>query len=173
MDLKSCVNIPNLLSFSRLPLALAVVYFVLQKNEFYALLVLGTMFATDFLDGVIARRTKQENRVGKILDSGFDYLAVIIIIPSLISYRMQNWILLPIMVCLLLAIGAYYFIRLAGNKNIHGTVLGKPYMTIAIACSYIALITNTFWQIVIAAASLLWFVNILLFLKGHYRKNDR
>lgn len=70
------LTIPNILSFSRLPLALAVIpYFGTTLGLF--LLVVGIL--TDAADGNVARMTGQTSKIGAILDPIFDRIFVLII----------------------------------------------------------------------------------------------
>ncbi len=69
---------PNLLSLTRIPLAIACMAILTTQHEKSALLiVLGFMALaelTDLLDGIVARSTGQVSQVGKILDPMTDSL---------------------------------------------------------------------------------------------------
>lgn len=70
------VTAPNVLSFSRLPLAFLVIYFFGTPLGLF-LLIVGIL--TDAADGNVARMTGQTSRIGAILDPIFDRLFVLVI----------------------------------------------------------------------------------------------
>src|SRR4051812_5226530 len=61
-------TIPNVLSFLRLALVPVFLWLVLAGEDGPALLVLVFASVTDFLDGWLARRLRQESRLGQLLD---------------------------------------------------------------------------------------------------------
>ncbi|HJV05395.1 MAG TPA: CDP-alcohol phosphatidyltransferase family protein, partial [Actinomycetota bacterium] len=71
------VTIPNLLSFIRILLIpLFVVLLGTEDTRLVGFLLLGAVVGTDWVDGVIARRTGQVTRLGKLLDPLADRLAL-------------------------------------------------------------------------------------------------
>jgi len=69
---------PNLVTAIRLALLPVYIYMVLSTNYWIAAgLLLGTLGATDWVDGYLARRLHQVSNVGKILDPVADRLLVI------------------------------------------------------------------------------------------------
>ncbi|MEM7483204.1 MAG: CDP-diacylglycerol--glycerol-3-phosphate 3-phosphatidyltransferase [Acidobacteriota bacterium] len=69
------LNTPNLLSIFRILLVPLLVVILLTKidgKEFLGLGVFLLAALTDFLDGYLARRNKQETRLGKLLDPAAD-----------------------------------------------------------------------------------------------------
>jgi cardiolipin synthase (CMP-forming) len=71
------VTIPNLLSFIRILLIpLYVVLLGAEDTRLVGFLLLGAVVGTDWVDGVIARRTGQVTRLGKLLDPLADRLAL-------------------------------------------------------------------------------------------------
>src|SRR6476659_3400544 len=71
------LTIPNIISFIRI--AFIPVFFVLIINDpttFWGLVLFGLVVATDWVDGLIARRTGQVSELGKILDPVADRLAI-------------------------------------------------------------------------------------------------
>lgn len=69
-------NLPNLLSFIRMPLALVF----LQANPLYRVFAICVAMASDFLDGFIARRYNLVNRVGTLLDPIMDKFFVFFVL---------------------------------------------------------------------------------------------
>lgn len=68
-------NFPNLLSISRIPLALCF----FQENPFYRSLAILIALLTDGLDGYLARRYNQSSRLGSILDPCTDKFFVLVV----------------------------------------------------------------------------------------------
>jgi CDP-diacylglycerol--glycerol-3-phosphate 3-phosphatidyltransferase len=76
------INLPNILSMTRILLVPLLMVVLLTKfegreiigldNEFIALIVFLVAALTDFLDGFIARRRKQVTRLGQLLDPAAD-----------------------------------------------------------------------------------------------------
>jgi len=65
-------SLPNLITLSRLALliAAALIYFSFSEGLGIALAVLGGV--TDYVDGIVARRTNQVTRLGEVLDQFSD-----------------------------------------------------------------------------------------------------
>lgn len=70
------INIPNLLSLSRIPLAFAACLFLVRKNLVLVVIVIITGVLTDIIDGIIARRTNSISDWGKVFDPLADKIAI-------------------------------------------------------------------------------------------------
>lgn len=87
------MNIPNLLSISRIVLAILLVLFI--TNSKLALLIFLLAALTDYLDGYLARKLNQETKLGLILDPLADKILVITtLLLLIISYKHPYWYLL-------------------------------------------------------------------------------
>lgn len=71
------LTLPNILTMSRIATAPAIGYFIWNGMYNPAMVCFAYAAATDFLDGFIARRLKQESDVGAILDPVADKLLLI------------------------------------------------------------------------------------------------
>lgn len=74
------MNIPNLISLSRIFLLPLVLYLLFQPErtlKIWALIVFAIAALTDFFDGWSARKLKQESELGKFLDPFADKVLVI------------------------------------------------------------------------------------------------
>src|SRR5947209_5881433 len=69
-------TIPNILTLSRIPLAVALFACIAYERWLAALLVFGTAALTDWLDGVLARRLNQMSALGRNLDPLIDKVLV-------------------------------------------------------------------------------------------------
>ncbi len=86
------LNLPNFFSYLRIILIPFIIYFLTIRTVeylFYALLIFGFASFTDFIDGWLARKLKQESEFGKFIDPIADkflvissLIAIIIIDPS-------------------------------------------------------------------------------------------
>lgn len=71
------LTVPNLLSFIRIVLIPVFVTLLLdEETRLAGFLLLGAVVSTDWVDGVVARRTGQVTELGKLLDPFADRLAV-------------------------------------------------------------------------------------------------
>jgi cardiolipin synthase len=87
VEMPRLLNIPNILSISRLFL-LPVILLLLQARQTIPALALMTVsWITDGLDGYLARRLNQVTTVGKILDHAVDKIWVGTVLVMLTSTR--------------------------------------------------------------------------------------
>lgn len=76
-------NIPNIITFSRIPLAAIFVMLFMDGRELQALLVLAIAGATDLVDGFVARRFNLVSDTGKLLDPLADKLLAVSVLAAL------------------------------------------------------------------------------------------
>lgn len=76
------LNLPNLLSASRLPLAFA--FSLTLDRPVIALSIVVVAALSDMLDGMIARRRHESSQLGAIVDPIFDKLFVVIAVAALV-----------------------------------------------------------------------------------------
>ena len=121
--------IPNLISLSRILLILPIIFCIIINHIYLALVIFLIASFTDFLDGFIARRLKQESVLGENLD----LLADKIFVSSLlifISFHFDNFIFL-IMTILIIAreisIGSLrqYLLETKKEKTVKVNFFGK------------------------------------------------
>jgi len=93
------LTIPNVLSMARLVLIPVFIWVALvQEADGWAFAILAISSATDWLDGVIARRFNMMSRVGQILDPMADRLFVFSTILVLAVRGIVPWWLVAILV---------------------------------------------------------------------------
>lgn len=102
------ITVPNLLSFIRLALVPVFLVLVILGEDVLALLVLVVSSATDFLDGVLARKLNQVSRLGQLLDPAADRLFIFAALIGLAVRGIIPWWLVAVIVArdlLLLVLG--------------------------------------------------------------------
>ncbi|HEY8720583.1 MAG TPA: CDP-alcohol phosphatidyltransferase family protein [Pengzhenrongella sp.] len=77
------LTVPNLISFGRLALVPVFAVLIVQGEDVWALGVLAVSGASDWLDGVIARRFHQVSRLGQLLDPAADRLFILVTLIGL------------------------------------------------------------------------------------------
>ena len=66
------LTLPNLLSLSRLGLAIAMAWAVYHSHWYVAVTILWTAIFTDVMDGYVARKNNQTSALGGLMDHGSD-----------------------------------------------------------------------------------------------------
>lgn len=90
-------TISNLLSLSRLGIAIFLFYFILAQNTFVAILLALLAVITDYADGYVARLRNETSELGKILDPVADKVAVALGAIALHqAYGLPLWVVLVI-----------------------------------------------------------------------------
>ena len=95
------MNLPNLLTVSRILLVPIFVGFYMMQQDWSILLasVLFTLAAvTDWLDGYLARKLEQTTPLGAFLDPVADKLIVVSALILLVAYHSNPWLTLPALV---------------------------------------------------------------------------
>lgn len=91
-------TIPNLLSLIRLALVPVFLVLVIEGHDRLALATLIVCSATDYLDGVLARRLNQVTRLGQLLDPAADRLFIFATVIGLALRGVVPWWLMAIIV---------------------------------------------------------------------------
>lgn len=81
------LNVPNLLSISRVFLTPFFSYFLSKNQTIISFILLSLIVLTDALDGFIARLFYKETKIGKILDHVIDKFVIAWIIITLYFLR--------------------------------------------------------------------------------------
>ncbi len=126
------VNLSNTLTYIRLSSLPTILFLVLQAADFPATLrvilpFICAVFATDFLDGMTARRRGEITFVGRYLDSASDYLTIIAV-TIVLNYHglLPLWFLLLVLVRLVLfAVGMAVLAVREGKADPRSTFVGK------------------------------------------------
>jgi cardiolipin synthase (CMP-forming) len=78
------LTVPNVISMLRLALVPVFAVLIVQGEDVWALAVLAVSGATDWLDGVVARRFDQVSRLGTVLDPAADRLFILVTLVALV-----------------------------------------------------------------------------------------
>lgn len=76
-------TIPNLISMARLALVPVFAILLANRQDIAALIVVAVSGASDWLDGVIARKFDQTSRLGAMLDPAADRLLILVTLIAL------------------------------------------------------------------------------------------
>jgi CDP-diacylglycerol--glycerol-3-phosphate 3-phosphatidyltransferase len=144
------VNLPNALSLVRIFLVPVLVVFLIVVPRPYNLSAAAVFLAgalTDWLDGRIARSTRQVTTLGKLLDPVADKLLIAAGLISLVQVgRVPAWMVVLI-VCRDLAITGLRGIAASQNVIIQAREFGKATM-VAEVIAVALLILNLNWPAV-------------------------
>ena len=100
------LTVPNVISLIRLLLVPVVGVLIVQGYLIAAFVVLIGAGASDWLDGVIARRFDQTSRLGRFLDPSADRLFIFVTIVGLAYQDIIPWWLVAAIVAREVAVGA-------------------------------------------------------------------
>lgn len=173
------LQIPNLLSLSRIGLAPIIGYYLWRNNPgstIICLLLLLAAAVTDGLDGYLARRMNLQSRLGEILDPLADKIMAATLLVFLIMFREFPIWLAGLIVgrdLVLLAAGA---ILMKGRRvSLPSNLIGKYCFAsiLALLVSYVirfsdAIVIYTPLTLALLAASSVSYLNV--FMKVHNRE---
>ncbi|MES0488935.1 MAG: CDP-alcohol phosphatidyltransferase family protein [Leptospirales bacterium] len=117
-------TLSNFLSLSRIIFILPLSYFILYEGEnynYYALLIVSLMVASDYFDGALARKLGQETPLGQYLDPVADKIAILIGLYLLYAKR-DYPLAIFLFIFLREVVGTFYGMFLLTKRNL----LGKP-----------------------------------------------
>ncbi|GCE76479.1 CDP-alcohol phosphatidyltransferase family protein [Cellulomonas biazotea] len=92
------LTVPNLVSFVRLLLVPVFGWLIATGHDGWAVVVLAVSGASDWLDGVLARRLHQVSRLGQLLDPAADRLFILVTLIGLVWRGAVPWWLLAVLV---------------------------------------------------------------------------
>ncbi len=107
-------TVSNVISFIRLLMIPLFLVLLFQDNNIAAAIVFGVAAGTDFLDGMIARKTHTVSKLGQLLDPAVDRLLMISgVVGVFLTGRLPLWIIVLVFArdALLLGGGAWLLRR--------------------------------------------------------------
>ena len=129
MRLTELGYISNLLSLTRVLLALPIFFFLQENSPAASYKAVALMFLaalTDALDGWLARRLNQKSDLGRILDPVADKICVGLIAIMLVQMReMPLWFVAFVILRDLVILVLGLFLSVRTNKVVESNTLGK------------------------------------------------
>lgn len=92
------LTVPNVISLLRLALVPVFTVLIVQHEDAWAIAVLAVSGASDWLDGVLARRLHQVSRLGQLLDPAADRLFILVTLVGLAWRDIVPWWLLGLII---------------------------------------------------------------------------
>jgi cardiolipin synthase len=145
----SLLNLPNILSFSRILLIPVFLALMINKKIVEAGAVFFLAGFTDVLDGFAARLLHQKTKLGALFDPAADKLLmtsafIVLTIPSLNSPQIIPLWLTIVVICrdLFIVSSAFALYKLKGQKSFPPSVLGKA----STVCQFTVLILVLFFN---------------------------
>lgn len=120
------LTVPNVISLVRLALVPVFAVLIVVGEDGWALLVLAVSGASDWLDGVLARRLNQVTRLGQILDPFADRLFIFVTLIGL-AWRevVPLWLVLAIVARDVLLVLTVPVLARLGYGTLEVTLVGK------------------------------------------------
>lgn len=126
------INIPNMITAARFALIPLYLTMVFMNNIDKALIIIIIIIATDKLDGLFARITKQTTTFGKIFDSFTDWMLILL---SFIAFYFVGFLELYWIILMAIPSSVNGFIKLFYFRKEKDVVLA-PIAQIAVAVTY-------------------------------------
>lgn len=92
------VTVPNAISAARLVLVPVFAVLLARHQDAWAFVVLAVSAASDWLDGVLARRLQQVSQLGQVLDPAADRLFILVTLVALAWRDVVPWWLVAVIV---------------------------------------------------------------------------
>jgi cardiolipin synthase len=149
------LTVPNLISLVRLLLVPVFAVLLVQQRDGWALGVLAFSGASDWLDGVVARRWNQVSRLGQLLDPAADRLFILVTIVTLAWRGVVPWWLVVVLVLRDVLLGVVQLVvARAGHRPLPVHLAGKA-GTFALLYAFPLLLLGHFHGPVATAATVL------------------
>ena len=175
-------KLPNILTISRivlLPVLIILIFSDSNLINFLSIVLFIVMSITDYLDGLIARKTKNTSNFGKMLDPIADKLFVVLILITFISDSMLLGIhLIPAYLIIAREIfisGLREYASSDDNKKIPVSHLGKYKTAAQMGGLFLILLADVYSSLLLIndfGIALLWIAMIASLYSGYqyYRK---
>ena len=135
-------TVPNVISAIRLLLVPVFAVLIFTEQDAAALVVLVVAGASDWFDGVIARRFNQTSRLGQLLDPAADRLYIFVTLVGLAGRELVPWWLVLVIVlrdvvlaCLLPVLNRHGYgplpVHLAGKAGTFALMYAFPLLLLA------------------------------------------
>jgi cardiolipin synthase (CMP-forming) len=166
-------TIPNVISFIRLLMVPVFAVLIFRGHDGWALIVLAGSGASDWLDGVLARRLGQVSRLGQVLDPAADRLFILVTLLGLAVRGVVPWWMVGVLLArelmlfvllLLLARRGYgpLQVHLAGKAGTFALLYAFPLLLLAHWGGVVGDLASVFgWAFAWWGIVLYWFAGLL------------
>ena len=163
------LTVPNVISLVRLLLVPVFALLIVRGQDGWAVAVLAVSGASDWLDGVLARRLGQVSRLGQLLDPAADRLFIIVTLVALAWSGVVPWWLLGVLVLrdvvlavmlVVLARAGYapLQVHLAGKAGTFALLYAFPLLLLAQWDSWVGTVAGVVgWAFALWGVALYWF----------------
>lgn len=167
------LTVPNAISFLRLLLVPVFAVLLVQGRDGWALAVLAVSGASDWLDGVIARRWNQVSRLGQLLDPAADRAFILVTIVTLAWRGVVPWWLVGALVARDVLLGLVQLavarsgrsplpVHLAGKAGTFALLYAFPLLLLGSWHGPVATAATVLgWAFAIWGVALYWFAGAL------------
>lgn len=131
----------NLITTSRLVFSIVLVFFQFKINQYKYLLIIITLFFSDFIDGFLARKFEVQSYYGSTIDTIADKVLNIVVLLMLLS-RNKIAIVVLIEEIIIALINGYSKIK---GKHTRSSIFGKIkmwFLAISVVLGYLFLLKN-------------------------------
>ncbi len=172
------LTVPNAISLMRLLLVPVFAVLIARGQDGWAVVVLGVSGASDWLDGVLARRLGQVTRLGQLLDPAADRLFIAVTLVGLVWRGVVPlWLLVVILArevvlgVMLLVLGRAGFpppqVHLAGKAGTFALLYAFPLLLLASWDSWVGTVAEVAgWAFALWGVGLYWFAGALYLLQA-------
>ena len=167
------LTVPNVISLARLLMVPVFAWLVAQGSDGWALAVLMLAGASDWLDGVLARRLQQVSRLGQMLDPAADRLFILVTLVGL-AWRdvVPVWLVVVLLLrdvvlavmLVVLARAGYPPLRvhLAGKAGTFAIMYAFPLLLLSELSSPLGTVAGVVgWACALWGVALYWFAGAL------------
>lgn len=167
------LTVPNLISVLRLVMVPVFAVLIARQSDAWALVVLAVSGASDWLDGVLARRLGQVTRLGQVLDPAADRLFILVTLLGLASRDVVPWWLVALLLSreamllvVLMVLGRHGYgplpVHLAGKAGTFALLYAFPLLLLAQWSGAVgAAATVVGWAFAWWGVVLYWFAGLL------------
>lgn len=167
------LTVPNAISFARLLLVPVFAVLLVQRRDGWALAVLALSGASDWLDGVVARRWNQVSRLGALLDPAADRAFILVTIVVLAWRGVVPWWLVGALVARDVLLGAVQLavargghpplpVHLAGKAGTFCLLYAFPLLLLGSFHGPVATVAVVLgWAFALWGVGLYWFSGVL------------
>ncbi|GEL97227.1 CDP-alcohol phosphatidyltransferase family protein [Cellulomonas terrae] len=163
------LTVPNVISLVRLLLVPVFALLIVRGHDGWAVAVLAVSGASDWLDGVLARRLGQVSRLGQLLDPAADRLFIVVTLVALAWSGVVPWWLLGVLVLrdvvlavMLVVLARAGFaplqVHLAGKAGTFALLYAFPLLLLAQWSSWVGAVAGVVgWACALWGVALYWF----------------